>query len=251
MRWPWILLAGLTLLVGVAVGRWSLTPVYERPPRIPDAALPEAISTPGVSARSSRPSNEVPMEAGIGPCTVTRVIDGDTVDVVCDGTRDRVRLLRIDTPERGEPGYREAGGALGRMVLGREAYLVFERPGVLERGSYGRALAYLYVEGRNINVEMVRQGWSGFWTKYGTGRFAEDFLAAEAEGAGLPIGGRRSDTPPLAEPASDEVARDCIPRSECCKVCSKGKACGASCIRRSYTCRKGRGCACNSSEGCR
>ena len=31
----------------------------------------------------------------------------------------------------------------------------------------------------------------------------------------------------------------------CCKVCRKGKACGDSCIKRSYTCRKGVGCACD------
>lgn len=31
----------------------------------------------------------------------------------------------------------------------------------------------------------------------------------------------------------------------CCKVCRKGKACGDSCISRSYTCRKGLGCACD------
>jgi hypothetical protein len=31
----------------------------------------------------------------------------------------------------------------------------------------------------------------------------------------------------------------------CCKICRKGKACGNSCISRSYRCHKGRGCACN------
>ena len=31
----------------------------------------------------------------------------------------------------------------------------------------------------------------------------------------------------------------------CCKVCRKGKACGDSCINRSYTCHKGKGCACD------
>ena len=34
-------------------------------------------------------------------------------------------------------------------------------------------------------------------------------------------------------------------RYGCCKVCSKGKACGDSCIARWKTCHKGRGCACN------
>ena len=31
----------------------------------------------------------------------------------------------------------------------------------------------------------------------------------------------------------------------CCKVCSKGYACGDSCISRSKQCRKGPGCACD------
>ena len=48
-----------------------------------------------------------------------------------------------------------------------------------------------------------------------------------------------------------QADRDCIPREQCCKVCSKGKACGNSCIGRSYTCRKGRGCACDAAHVCR
>jgi hypothetical protein len=31
----------------------------------------------------------------------------------------------------------------------------------------------------------------------------------------------------------------------CCKMCSKGKACGNSCIAAWKTCHKGKGCACN------
>jgi hypothetical protein len=31
----------------------------------------------------------------------------------------------------------------------------------------------------------------------------------------------------------------------CCKVCSKGKACGNSCISRDKECHKGKGCACD------
>lgn len=42
----------------------------------------------------------------------------------------------------------------------------------------------------------------------------------------------------------------CTPRSECCKICSKGKACGDSCISRSYACRKAKGCACDSKDVC-
>ena len=34
-------------------------------------------------------------------------------------------------------------------------------------------------------------------------------------------------------------------RMACCKICKKGKACGDSCIKRSYTCHQPPGCACN------
>jgi len=49
---------------------------------------------------------------------------------------------------------------------------------------------------------------------------------------------------------SARTPRDCIPRSHCCRVCGKGKACGDSCINRQLTCHRGRGCACDRSEIC-
>ena len=31
----------------------------------------------------------------------------------------------------------------------------------------------------------------------------------------------------------------------CCKICKKGKACGNSCIKKTYNCPKPKGCACD------
>ncbi len=51
--------------------------------------------------------------------------------------------------------------------------------------------------------------------------------------------------------AGDQLtALQCRPRDTCCKVCSKGKACGNSCISRSKRCHRGQGCACNRSDVC-
>jgi hypothetical protein len=50
--------------------------------------------------------------------------------------------------------------------------------------------------------------------------------------------------------AEATTAQSCTPAEQCCRICSKGKACGNSCIRQSYTCHKGRGCACNADEVC-
>lgn len=55
----------------------------------------------------------------------------------------------------------------------------------------------------------------------------------------------------LTAPSASELDEaSCIQRSECCKVCSKGQACGNTCISRSKNCHKGRGCACDAEEIC-
>lgn len=49
---------------------------------------------------------------------------------------------------------------------------------------------------------------------------------------------------------TSEPGDDCIPASQCCKICTSSKACGDSCIRLDFNCHQPRGCACNSSEVC-
>lgn len=120
-------------------------------------------------------------QANLGPCRVRHVIDGDTLDVQCGSERERVRMLRVDTPERNEPGHAQATRALREMLQGREVYLVFESPKRPERGDHGRLLAYVYADGTNLNVEMVRSGWSPYYSRYGRGRFARQFTRAERE----------------------------------------------------------------------
>lgn len=47
--------------------------------------------------------------------------------------------------------------------------------------------------------------------------------------------------PPPPVPATNTPR----PGKVCCKICTKGKACGNSCISRSYTCHQPPGCACD------
>ncbi len=93
------------------------------------------------------------------PYRVLRIIDGDTivVGVPAQGyiLRQRVRLLGVDTPERGEPGYAEATEALRRMVGGRQVRL---RYGGRLRGRYGRLLAYVWVGALDVNMRLVQTG---------------------------------------------------------------------------------------------
>jgi endonuclease YncB( thermonuclease family) len=106
-------------------------------------------------------------------CTipVVRVIDGDTFtirELVILGNGhlpiisvSSVRLLRVDTPERGEPDFKKAKEMLATLVSKGIALEVTKRDG------FGRWLAevYLCVQGattiarRSINDIMIEQGW--------------------------------------------------------------------------------------------
>lgn len=93
---------------------------------------------------------------------VTRVVDGDTVDVKIDvgfGTHiyKRLRFLGIDTYEtRGEerPKGLLAKARTEELVGGKEIYVQTIMDG---RGKYGRLLAWLWVETENgpLNVNNV------------------------------------------------------------------------------------------------
>lgn len=89
-------------------------------------------------------------------CTIRRIIDGDTIECVEVG---RVRLIGMDTPELSQEPYgalaTEALAALApvgsRVELERDVEL-------LDR--YGRTLAYVWVDGLQVNWALVRLGWA-------------------------------------------------------------------------------------------
>ena len=84
---------------------------------------------------------------------VTRVVDGDTVDVCCP--QARVRLLGIDTPERGEWLFQEATAMTARLTTGQQVRM--ERCEE-EADQYGRLLRHLFVGERHVNRELVAAG---------------------------------------------------------------------------------------------
>ncbi len=52
--------------------------------------------------------------------------------------------------------------------------------------------------------------------------------------------------PPAASvPMTPIPAKEVRVAQACCKTCSKGKACGNSCISREKQCHKGQSCACD------
>jgi len=123
---------------------------------------------------------------------VTRVIDGDTIEVDIAGTIYKVRYIGIDTPELDDK--RPEFCALAQKATRYNRQLV-ERgtirleKDVSETDRYGRLLRYIYEGDTFANAELVRQGLA--WAKaYPPDTKYQDYLEemeAEAKQAGRGI----------------------------------------------------------------
>ena len=61
-----------------------------------------------------------------------------------------------------------------RNEVSRQRYFVFRS------FCYGRLLAYVFVDGKNLNIDLVRQGLSPYYTKYGKSqKYDHAFRSAE------------------------------------------------------------------------
>jgi endonuclease YncB( thermonuclease family) len=103
-------------------------------------------------ALSSEWDTEEPRPGGSGDYFVRYVVDGDTFFVEDLG---KIRLLNIDTPERGETGFYEAKERLEELAGGRWVRLYFDVE-LLDR--YGRYLAWPEVDGRAICPILIAEG---------------------------------------------------------------------------------------------
>jgi micrococcal nuclease len=94
---------------------------------------------------------------------VTRVVDGDTVEVELPGGSEDVRYIGIDTPESVAPGQpvecfgKRASEVNDRLVEGERVRLVFDDE---RRDKYGRLLAYVHAGPLFVNAELVRRGYA-------------------------------------------------------------------------------------------
>lgn len=88
---------------------------------------------------------------------VTRVIDGDTLEIE---NGDRVRLLGMNCPERGDKYYSEAKELLENLTLNKTVRLEF---GKKKYDLYDRTLAYVFVDDVFVNVEIVEQGFANIY----------------------------------------------------------------------------------------
>lgn len=94
--------------------------------------------------------------------SVERTVDGDTfIAILEDGSRERVRMLLLDTPETKKEGTPvqpfgpEASEYTKKLLGGKQVELEFDEE---QRDQYDRMLAYVYLNGEMVNEKLLEQG---------------------------------------------------------------------------------------------
>lgn len=84
---------------------------------------------------------------------VTRVSDGDTIWVSDSLGRHKIRLNRIDAPESNQEFGKESTAHLKLLIAGKTVRVEYE-----STDQYGRVLGIVFLDGTDINLQMVRDG---------------------------------------------------------------------------------------------
>lgn len=137
----------------------------------PGITIPAPRSTltpkPTIPVEPDKPT--VPAKTQVG-CSVTRVVDGDTVKARCGGGTVTLRLIGIDTPETVDP--RKPVQCYGPEAS-RRAHQLLDgtrikiRPDASQgtRDKYGRLLVYVTMaDGRDFGLEMIEGGFAREYT---------------------------------------------------------------------------------------
>ena len=123
---------------------------------------------------------------------VTKVVDGDTIDV---GGVGRIRVIGIDTPERGACGFESATLAMAARVDGRVVELF---PGAADDADrYGRLLRYVEVDGVDVGLALIEDGWAiaRYDSRDGYGRHPREDAYVAADLAAPDLGCYPDDEP--------------------------------------------------------
>ena len=165
ITWPAATLSKLKTVVGGYTGR-------------PEAGWRKATD----ALNKALPAKGVPKDFDLSGLVV-RVVDGNAISLLDDAKEQHtVRLHGVDTPMRGQPFSDAASNVLSGLVEGKKVDVE-----TMEIDRFGRALGVLWLDGVNINLEMVKSGYAS-WNRQHAGyddELEEAEKIARDEGRGL------------------------------------------------------------------
>ena len=105
---------------------------------------------------------------------VISVADGDTITIIGDGnTQYKIRLNAIDAPEKSQNFGQKSKQQLSNYVFGKDVTVTWK-----SKDKYGRVLGTVFVGGKDINLQMVRDGYAHHYKRFDS---SPAYAAAETE----------------------------------------------------------------------
>ncbi len=124
-----------------------------RPRRVPRGWLPLALLT----------LTCLPAQDFTAKCV--GVTDGDTITVLVGTEQMKIRLEGIDTPETGQDFATRAKQFTSGLVFGKHVHILPK-----EKDRYGRLVARVQVEGKDVSLELVKAGLAWHYNRYSSDR---------------------------------------------------------------------------------
>lgn len=129
---------------------------------------------------------------------IVRVSDGDTVTLQTQGSTTQIRLAGIDAPESNMPHGPQAKAHLAAMVLGKEVVAIVQK-----KDRYGRTIATLMMNTKDINLAMLQAGMAWHYKRYEREQSRDQASAYSqseqlAQTAGLGLWSQADAVPPWA-----------------------------------------------------
>lgn len=139
--------------------------------------IPEGLIPHWLDDKSSSTQN--------GEVYCDRVVDGDTIVVLMDGKKEKVRMIGIDTPESVHPD-KSKNTPMGKIASKYtkdhlEGQYVRLETDVQERDKYGRILAYVYLDDKMFNKTLLEEGLANLMTIPPNVKYVDEFKRIESE----------------------------------------------------------------------
>lgn len=125
---------------------------------------------------------------------VTKVIDGDTIQVIINGNNETLRLIGIDTPETVDPRkpvqcFGKEASTKAKLLLSGKSVRLESDPTQGEIDKYQRLLRYIFLEdGTNFNKLMISEGYAYEYTYNTPYKYQSEFKQAQKEAEAGSVG---------------------------------------------------------------
>lgn len=119
--------------------------------------------------------------------TVTKVIDGDTLEVLVDGKKEKVRVIGINTPETVDPRrpvecFGKEASSYAKSLLSNKTIKLESDTTQADKDKYGRLLRYVFLsDGTDFGMTMIKEGYAYEYTYDIPYKFQKEYKNAQKE----------------------------------------------------------------------